>query len=289
MPTISKIKSYYHLTKPGIIYGNLLTAIAGFLFASHWAGDYRALAGLIVGVALIIGSGCTLNNIIDKDIDARMERTRNRAIITGKISTKGAIIFAVILLILGSFILGLLTNTITMLIAWFGLVTYSLIYSWAKRITVYSTLIGSLSGAMPILGGYTAAKGHIGLAGIILVFILACWQMAHFYAIGLYRKKDYETANLPIWSVVKGDWSTQIQVVAFITLFTAALASLFVLGYVAYSYLAVILIAGMYWLWQSIASIDKQNSVAWGKKVFNSSLVIILVTSVMLALGPILP
>lgn len=284
-----KIKSYYHLTKPGIVYGNLITAVAGFLFASHWSWDYGALVGLIIGVAMVIGGSCALNNIIDKDIDARMERTRSRAIVTGRISTREALIFGSVLLIGGSFILAMTTNTLTMLVAWIGAIIYVVIYGWAKRITVYGTLIGSLSGAMPLLGGYTAVKDHIGLAGIILVFILVCWQMAHFYAIALYRKKDYQAANLPIWSVVKGDWSTQVQVMTFIALYSVFLVSLFVLGYVGYSYLATALIIGLAWFWQSIISIDKLNSTAWGKKVFKSSLIVIVVTSLMLAFGPILP
>lgn len=282
-------KTYYNLTKPGIIYGNLLTATAGFLFASHWHNSYSAFFAMLVGLGLIIGSGCVFNNVLDRKIDAKMERTKKRSTVTGEVGTKPAIIYASILGLVGSIILGLFTNGLTLEVALTGLVLYVVVYGLAKRKTVYSTLIGSLAGAIPPLVGYTAVTGYIDLAGVILVFILICWQLTHFYAISLYRKKDYKNAGLPVWSVVKGEWSTELQAIGFIALFTIAATSLALLGYCGYIYLVAVLGIGIVWLWYSVMGVGKLEPALWGRKVFLSSLIVILLISVALSLGPVLP
>src|SRR6185369_12346497 len=104
------IKDYYQLTKPGIIYGNALPAIAGFLLASKDQVDVKLFLAMLVGLSLVIASGRVLNNIYDRNIDAKMERTKNRALVTGKISKTNALIFSAVLIILGVLVLTLLTT-----------------------------------------------------------------------------------------------------------------------------------------------------------------------------------
>jgi len=283
-----KAKAYYELAKPGIIYGNLLTAAAGFLFASQWKSGWGTLLFMLVGLGLIIGCGCAINNATDKEIDSLMDRTKKRAIVSGQIKSESALIYAGILGALGALILGLLTNYTALLVALFGLFVYVGPYGLSKRKTPYSTIIGSLSGAVPPLVGYTAFSNSVDAPGIIIVCLLICWQMTHFAAISLYRKKEYKAAGLPIWSVVHGDWSTQLQAVGFIGLFTIFGVGLFIFGYVGYLFLLGIMITGLGWLWYSVVQTNKLPPGAWGKKVFLSSLIVIMATSLLLAVGPIL-
>ena len=283
------IKSYYNLTKPGIIYGNLLTATAGFFFASHFHNSFGLFLAMLIGTALIIASGCVVNNVIDQDIDKKMERTKKRATATGQIVTKHALIYAAVLGIIGALVLIVFVNFLSLWVAALGYFLYVVIYGLAKRKTVYSTAIGSLSGAIPPLIGYTAITNSIDQAGVILVFILICWQLAHFYGISLYRKKEYAAAGIPVWPIVKGDWSAQLQALAFIGLFGIFSLSLFFLGYCGFIYLAATFVLSVGWLWYSLVQAGKLSAYDWGRQIFRSSLIVILAISVLLALGPILP
>lgn len=284
-----KIKDYYQLSKPGIIYGNLLTAAAGYLFASHWHNDYRQLLAMLIGLGLIIGSSCAINNVIDRGLDVKMERTKNRAVAIGKISVKSALIYAAIIGLVGIILLGALVNILALSLALLGAVIYIIFYGIAKRRSVYGTLIGSLSGAVPPIVGYAADTRYLDLGSIILLLILVCWQLAHFYGIALYRKKEYQAAGLPVWPIVKGDWNAQLQAIGSIGIFSLLAISLFILGYSGYIYLIVMLIASLAWLWYSVVLTSKLNASAWGKKIFISSLAIMLIFCLSIALGPILP
>ncbi|HEY4964630.1 MAG TPA: heme o synthase [Candidatus Saccharimonadales bacterium] len=289
MASKSKIKTYYQLTKPGIIYGNLITALAGYLFASHWHIDLTTLIAMLVGLGLIIGCGCVLNNVIDKEIDSKMSRTKNRSIVTKQVSIKAAIIYGIILGVIGSFILFRYTNNLTAYVALFGLVSYLGFYGFAKRKTIYGTLVGAIAGSIPLLVGYTSVNNYIDLVGLILVMILACWQLSHFYAISLYRKDEYKAAKLPIWSVVKGDQSTSLQILSFIVLFTLFADSLVILGTTGFLYLMVINFIGVYWFIDSYKTKSLMVPKAWGRHVFKTSLTVLLLTSIVLALGPVAP
>ncbi|MEI9913841.1 MAG: heme o synthase [Candidatus Saccharibacteria bacterium] len=289
MISSNQIKTYYNLAKPGIIYGNLLTAAAGYLFASHWQNHYINLVAMLIGLGLIIGSSCVLNNVIDKGLDIKMERTKKRATVTGKISDKSALIYATILAVLGIVILGIFTNRLAVFTSLFGMLIYIVFYGYAKRKTVYGTLVGSLAGAVPPLVGYTAYTNFIDLAGIMLLFVLICWQLAHFYGIALYRKKEYKAAGLPVWPIVKGDWSAQVQAIGSIALFSLFAISLFLFGYCGFIYIATVLVLGIGWLWYTVIHAGKLSAAVWGRKVFLSSLVVILVFSLAISFGPILP
>lgn len=284
----SKIKLYYQLTKPGIIYGNLLTTIAGFLLASHWH-SLRKLIFVVIGSALVVGGACVLNNIIDRDIDKAMKRTSERALAVGKISLKQALVYASVLEVAGCFILGKFTNRLTLLIALVGLFFYVVVYGWAKRNTVYSTLIGAISGALPPVIGYVSISGGIDTAAVIVFMMMVFWQLAHFYAIGLYREEEYKAAKLPIWPIVKGTYSTKLQILGSILAFCILSSSLFIFGYTRYVYLITMLIVGFGWFAQANKASRRLDIKKWGRRVFLQSLSVILITSIALAVGPILP
>jgi protoheme IX farnesyltransferase len=285
----STLTTYYQLTKPGIIYGNLITALAGYLFASHWHVDLKTLLAMLVGLGLIIGCGCVLNNVIDKKIDSKMDRTKNRSIVTQKVSIRSAIVYGAILGLIGSAVLFRFTNNLTAWVALFGLVSYLGFYGFAKRKTVYGTLVGAIAGSIPPLVGFTSVTNYIDLVGLIIVLILVAWQLSHFYAISLYRKNEYKAASLPVWPVIKGDQSTSLQILGFIILFTLFADSLFVLGSTGFLYLLVMTFVGAYWFVDSYKSRTTMTPRAWGKHVFKTSLSVLLITSITLALGSVAP
>ncbi len=274
---------YYRLTKPGIIRGNLMTATAGFLFASKGNVDISILFGVLFGVSLVIASGCVFNNYIDRDIDSKMERTKKRSIVIGDVSGINANIFACALGILGLLILYIFTNSLTMFLGIMGLFFYVVVYGYFKRKSVHGTLVGSISGAIPPVAGYTAVMGSLDLGAWLLFIILAVWQMPHFYAIAVYRRKDYEAAGIPILSVVKGVDTTRLHIITYIVSFAFVSASLYVSDYAGIAYLIAMLSVSAWWLKVAFSKLFYKNADKWAHSIFGVSLVVLLVFSLMIS------
>jgi protoheme IX farnesyltransferase len=287
--TTNRLKTYYRLTKPGIIYGNLITASAGFLLASRHHFNGWLLLATLAGLSLVIASACVFNNYIDRGIDKKMARTKKRAIVAGLVSARSAIIYAILLGTTGLAILAVYTNWLTFLLALTAEFFYVVIYGIAKRRSVHGTLVGSIPGAMPPVIGYVAVTNNLDSAAIILFMILVFWQMPHFYAIAMYRYADYKAAGLPVLPVKKGMRATRLQILAYITAFTVAASLLSVFGYTGFLYLLIVLALGIYWLGRGIISYHSLSDERWGKMMFLNSLIVTLGTSLIIALGPHLP
>lgn len=283
----SLLRAYYVLTKPGIVRGNLFSAAAGFLLGGAHHLSWVSFIGMLAGTALIIACGCVLNNCLDRDIDKKMERTRNRPLVTGRISLRGALIYAAVLGCAGFALLLWLTNWQTALVGLIGLVFYVVVYGIGKRTTDWGTLIGSISGATPPVAGYTAATGQFDLTALLLFIVLAIWQMPHFYAIAIYRKGDYQAARIPLWSITRGLRSTRRQIVLYIVLFILTAPLLSLTSQLGWSYAALALAIGVAWLFYAL---KKQADMSrWAKGVFGYSLLVLLVLSGLWAIGPYLP
>ena len=154
-------KRYLQVTKPGIIFGNLISVIGGFLLASKGHIDYPLFAWTLIGVSLVVASGCVFNNYIDRDIDRKMERTKNRVLVKGLIAPKTSLVYATLLGLAGFMLLWFGANPLACWLGVMGFVVYVGVYSlYMKRHSVYGTLIGSLSGAAPPVIGYCAVTGN---------------------------------------------------------------------------------------------------------------------------------
>lgn len=282
------VKKYYWLTKPGIIYGNALTALAGFLFAAKWRVDAWLLISTLTGTCLVIASACVFNNCIDRNIDEAMARTQKRALVTKAISLPHAIIFGTVLGLIGFSLLTWFTNQLVVLIGVIAFVDYVALYGWSKRRSVWGTLVGSISGAAPIVAGYVAVTNHIDIGAGLLFLLLVMWQMPHFYAIALYRLKDYKAANIPVLPAVHGQHHTQMQVLLYILGFIAVVIALTGFGYAGYSFLAVMVALSVVWLWKGLRGFQGTDGAVWGRGMFLFSLVIILALSISLSVGSVL-
>jgi protoheme IX farnesyltransferase len=296
----NRIKKYYELAKPGIIYGNLLTAVAGFLFASGLSGSFGVVSffGLIIGTILVIGSACVFNNYIDRGIDRKMERTKTRALVQGRISGRNALIYGTVLGIIGAIILFSYTNILTGMLELFGFFAYIVFYGLAKRYTVYGVIVGSLPGAMPIVAGYAAAANRLDLAAFLLLIILILWQMPHFYGIALHRAAEYRAAGIPVLPLRKGIRRTQIEMLVYALLFFTAVLLLTLFNYTGYIYLGVMAAVVAIWVWLAALGfrIDATDTTdagtaavgKWGRTMFLYSLVVITVFSVMASIGAVI-
>jgi protoheme IX farnesyltransferase len=285
-------KTYYQLTKPGIIYGNAINTAAGFFLGAGLVHHFYTwtLLAVLAGSSLVIASGCVFNNYIDRGIDHKMARTKKRALVSGTISGPSALIYASILGVAGFAALALYTNWLTVGVGAVGYFFYIVMYSlWWKRKSMFGTIVGSVSGAVPPVAGYTAVTGHFDAAAAILFFILVFWQMPHFYAIAMYRRDEYAAAGVPVLPVKKGMHYAKIQIVLYIVAFIITASLLTVLGYTGYIYLAVMVVLGLAWLRQGLRTFHSGDDKRWGRKMFFFSLIVTLGTAAMLSTGALLP
>ena len=279
------IKKFYSVTKPGIIFGNVITVAGGFCLGAKGAHDFGLFLATLIGIALVIASGCVFNNIIDRDIDRIMERTRNRVLVKGLMSATTALIYATVLGILGTLILYWQTNPLTVIVALIGLFVYVVVYSlWFKRHSIYGTLIGSISGAVPPVVGYCAVTNRFDLGAIILFVILSLWQMPHSFAIAIFRLKDYTAASISILPVKRGIAATKIQMIAYTLAFAIAVCLMTIFGYTGLIYLIVVGISGILWVRLAFKGLSTDDDKKWARKMFLYSIIIIMLFSTMLAL-----
>lgn len=283
------LKECYWLTKPGIIYGNALTAIGGFLLASKWHIDLLLFAATIVGTCLVIASACVINNYIDRGIDQKMARTKGRATVTGKISGLWAITYGVILGFLGFSILLLLTNFLVVAIGLVAYIDYIVLYGVSKRISVHGTLVGSIAGAAAPVAGYCAVTGRFDGGALIIFLIMVCWQMVHFYAIAIRRAEEYKAAHIPVLPLVKGVRATKVQMICYTIAFVIAVTTLSAFHYAGYIFAIIMAPLGLLWLTKGLRSFNLINNIVWAKQMFLFSLVVLVVFSATLSMGSILP
>ncbi|WP_042861920.1 heme o synthase [Dickeya sp. NCPPB 3274] len=285
------IKQYLQVTKPGIIFGNLISVIGGFLLAAKGTINYPLFVATLIGVSLVVASGCVFNNVIDRDIDKKMERTKNRVLVKGLIPLKNTLIYASLLGIAGFALLYLAANPLAMWLAVMGFVVYVGVYSlYMKRHSVYGTLIGSLSGAAPPVIGYCAVSNQFDAGALILLLIFSLWQMPHSYAIAIFRFKDYQAANIPVLPVVKGISVAKHHITLYILAFMIATLMLSLGGYAGYKYLVVAAAVSVWWLGMALSGYKSPNDDrVWARKLFVFSIVAITSLSVMMSVDSMAP
>ena len=274
--------NYYLLTKPGILFGNLVTLAAGFFLASKSGFDLSLFLATFIGLGFIMASSCVLNNDINSESDKKMERTKDRALARGSIARESALSFAVLLGIIGFVVLYAATNPLTVMVAGVGFFVYVFLYSFWKCHTIYGTAIGSVAGAIPPIVGYCAVSNRLDLGALILFAILVLWQMPHFFSIAIYHFDDYQQANIPVLPIVKGMHKAKVHMVIYIVGFMIACAMLTFFGYTGNIYLAMTTIVGAAWLFLCITGFKSLDDKLWGKQMFRLSLVMIMILCVVI-------
>jgi protoheme IX farnesyltransferase len=187
---------YWVLTKPGITRHVVSCAVAGYLLGAAWPPDGWRLAALLGGTALVSGGANTLNQWWERDLDARMPRTRNRPLAAGRIPAGAALRFGLIIATVGVALLAWRLNLLTATLAALSFTSYVLLYTPLKRLTTLNTLVGCVPGALPVLGGWTAATGGLAPAAWALFAVLFLWQLPHTLALAWLHREDYGRAGM---------------------------------------------------------------------------------------------
>ena len=263
------------LVKPGIIMGNAITAASGFVLASKGHFDLSLFLMTLLGLSLIIASGCAFNNYIDRDADKKMTRTQDRVLARGALSNPIALLYAGILGIAGTWLLFVFVHPLPGAIALAGFAIYVLLYSLLKYRTTHATLIGSIAGAVPPVVGYTAVTHQLDLGALLLFAMIALWQMPHFYAIAIYRLEEYAAASIPVLPVKEGIQKTKVQMVVYAAAFFISALLPALCGYAGKVYLISAALLGAIWLIMSIQGFKAGNDKQWARKMFLFSLIIV--------------
>ncbi|MCL1064250.1 heme o synthase [Shewanella benthica] len=282
----SRLQAYVQVTKPGIIMGNLISVAGGFLLAAKGNVDLTLMFTTMIGLSLVVASGCAINNCIDRDIDAKMQRTRNRVTVTGKLSVRAVMIYGISLGVIGFGMLAIFTNSLAVLFAAIGYLVYVGVYSlYMKRHSVYGTLVGSFSGAVPPVVGYCAVRGEMDAGAVILLLMFSLWQMPHSYAIAIFRFDDYAAANIPVLPVAEGITKAKLHIVLYIAVFALVAALLPLAGYTGIAFMAVTFATSLWWLAMALRGYRHGiNLQSWARQVFGFSIVTITALSVTMAL-----
>ena len=202
------LADYLELTKPRITLLVLVTTLVGFaLGSSGGALDLWRLAHVLFGTGLVAAGASALNQILEREADARMHRTRQRPLPAGRLNPDAALVFAVDAATLGVVWLTVAVNRASALVAALTLASYALAYTPLKRRTPWSTVVGAVPGALPPVIGWVAASGELGVGAQVLFAILFLWQLPHFFAIGWLYRDDYARGQFRLLPVIDRDGS----------------------------------------------------------------------------------
>lgn len=286
----NKLDAYFQLTKPGVTLGNVLTVVAGYFLAAAGKIEVLMLVGVTLGMTFVIAGACALNNFLDSDIDAKMARTKQRPSVLGTLPPAEVILLVVSLTALGIAELLAFTNILTVTLAIIGFVVYVWFYGvFAKRKSVHGTIVGSISGAVPIIAGYAAARGRVDIGMSVAFLVLFFWQFSEFYSIAIYRRDEYAKAKVPVISVVKGVTTTTRWIIVYTVLYVLATLALTPLGYTGWIYFVIMLIAGVYWIRLALDGLGTDKPELWARSMFKTSMSMIVLLCFMLSIGSILP
>ncbi len=284
------VGALYRLTKPGVTYGNLITTIAGYLFAAKGFIDWTTFITLTIGTWGVIASACVINNYLDRDIDALMTRTKKRPLLTGEVTPRQALILGGVLGIVGTLLLAVFTNYLVVIVGVLGWITYVWLYgALSKRKSVHGTLVGAVSGAAPILAGYVAVSGAIDIGAILVFAALFFWQMPEFYSISIYRRKEYAAAGIPLTSVVRGVETTIRHIFFHTVAFSASVLLLAAYGYTSVTYAVIMGVGCFYFVILGAKGLRAKKPEMWAKQMFHFALIMLLLFSLLISIDNFLP
>jgi protoheme IX farnesyltransferase len=269
---LATLRIYADLTKPRLLPLVLLTGLPVFGLASQGAPSFGFAALVLLGIALAAASANTLNAYLERDLDARMERTRARPLPAGRVSPRAALLFGLALGVASTALLLVVAGPAAAAVGVASIAFYVFVYTiWLKPRSAWNAVIGGAAGAAAPLIADVAVNGHLGPAGLALFAIVFCWQPPHVWAIALYRKRDYAAAGIPQPPSVIGDEATRRGVLwTSLGLVPVTLAPV-ALGLLGEIYLAVAI--GMnVWFVATVVRLLRERSDEAARRVFRVSL-----------------
>lgn len=268
------VGDYFALLKPKVMSLVVFTGFAGMFVAPGFSALHPVIAATAV-LCIAIGAGAAgaINMWYDRDIDAVMKRTKNRPIPLGRIPAEEALSFGVILSLFSVMTMGVAVNWMAAALLGFANLFYVIVYTmWLKRRTPQNIVIGGAAGAFPPMIGWAAVTGDVSTASVILFAIIFFWTPPHFWALSLFANADYKAANIPMMTVVAGERSTKLQMLAYTLLMVPLSVAPYMIGIAGMGYGIFAFVLSVFFLFTNfrvlIDKTDKSAKLMFGYSVF---------------------
>ncbi len=259
------------LAKPRLSGLVVLTSAGGLALAPGRIGPLRGAAA-ILGTAAVVGAANALNCWLERDVDARMRRTRDRPLPAGRVEPFVALALGIVVPTFALPLLALVANPLTALLAFVALAIYVAVYTPMKQRSTLALFVGAIPGAIPPLMGWTAVTGRLDAGGLALFALLFAWQLPHFLAISIYLAEDYARGGLKVFALVHGEAATRRWIAAATVLLVAASLALLPLGIAGRAYGAVAAVAGLALLGYALSGLGSIGG-RWARNLFLATLV----------------
>lgn len=248
------VKDYLGLCKLKVVYLIVFTAVVGMFLAVPGMVPLQVLVFGTLGIGLAAASAAAINHVVDEKIDSVMARTRHRPLPEGNITHQNAILFAFTIGAISMLILTLLVNPLTAILTLLSLIGYGFVYSmFLKRATPMNIVIGGAAGAAPPVLGWTAVTGSLDPNSLLLFLIIFAWTPPHFWALAIYRRKEYAKVDIPMLPVTHGVEFTRLHILLYtILLFIVSLLP-FIMYMSGFIYLLTAVILGSIFLHYAIS------------------------------------
>jgi heme o synthase len=268
------MQPYIELTKPRITWLILMSTAIGYFFGlPETPVEWWVVFHTLLGTGLVASGTATLNQWWESEADARMARTRQRPIPSGRVTRRGALLFGLAISVLGFVELGVFVNLLASALSCLAWASYLLIYTPLKQISPHATSVGAIPGAVPPLIGYAAASGRLDAAAFALYVILFIWQFPHFYAIAWMYRDDYARAGIRMLPVVEPDGHSTARLILFYSalLIPISLAPAF-LSMTGKLYIAGALAMGFYFFYTGLR-VSRERSILRARGVLLASVI----------------
>ncbi|HEU4963504.1 MAG TPA: heme o synthase [Bacilli bacterium] len=280
---VGSLRDFISVTKVGITVANLMTVFAGLWLASSAQASGLTILWTLLGTALVIMSGTCLNNYWDRDLDKKMMRTAKRALPNGRLTANSVLMMGLGFAIVGTLLLATQINLLTAVLGLVGLFDYVVIYTmWLKRRSHQSTIWGGISGAMPMVMGWTAITGTMDFGAWALFLLMFLWQPPHFLALAIRRCEDYRQGGIPLLPVVKGFEVTKRQMLRWIAALIPATLLLFKIEGLGYTYLITGLVLVGLWFAHALSGFFVKDDIKWARQSFVLSLIYLTVMNIVI-------
>jgi protoheme IX farnesyltransferase len=248
-----RARDYVALTKPRIIELLLITTVPTMFVAARRLPSAGLIVLTVLGGTLAAGGANAMNMVYDRDIDAVMERTKSRPLVTGAIRPSQAIIFALALEVASFLLLWSTVNALSAVLAVSATAFYVVIYTMLlKRRSTQNIVIGGAAGAVPVLVGWSAVTDRLGVAPLLLFGIIVLWTPPHFWSLAVRYRDDYRNVKVPMLPAVADMTKVVRQIIAYTTALVALSLALWPAGHLGYVYLAIAVVLGSLFLFRSI-------------------------------------
>ncbi|MFC6985736.1 heme o synthase [Streptomyces cirratus] len=293
-PFGARVMAFVALTKPRIIELLLITTVPVMFLAEQGVPSLWLVLATCFGGYLSAGGANALNMYIDRDIDALMDRTSQRPLVTGMVSPRECLVFGITLGVVSTLFFGLLINWLSAALSLGALLFYVVVYTMLlKRRTAQNIVWGGIAGCMPVLIGWSAVKNEVSWAAVILFLVIFFWTPPHYWPLSMKVKDDYARVGVPMLPVVAGNKVVARQIVLYSWVMVAVSLLLTPLGYTGWFYTSVALLAGGWWLWEAHAlNARAKAGVTGGKlkemRLFHWSITYVSLLFVAVAVDPFL-